>query len=601
MIETVKKLLKILPQNDRGKLLILFLMMLVGSILEVFGIGMVPVFVSVIQDPDRLFEVRKLAFIWDLTGISDSRDLLVYGSVALVTIFLLKNAYMVFLYYIESKYIYKRFGIIASNLFDAYMNAPYTFHLRRNTAELIRNVTNESREIAYNVLRPILLMGMEIIMIISIFGLLLYVEPTITIIALVLLGGVGGVFLRLIKKRMRYHGKRALKERGRIIQIVNEGLGGFKDATVLNRQDWFIQRIQKTIHPLVKALTFRNITDKAVKPGIETIAISGMVLIAVLLLWQGRTVSAIIPVLSLFGAATIRLMPALRNFISQYNQLRYNSYAVNPVYDDLHELGFKEIKSAKSLNVNKADKLKLKRRIDLKNIYYKYPNSVDEVLKDVSITIQKGEAIGFIGPSGAGKTTIIDLILGLLEPTKGEILIDGVNVKDNKESWQSNIGYIPQFIYLADTSIKQNIAFGLPDDQINEDWLWEAVKAAQIEDMVKRLPNGLNTMVGEQGTQLSGGQRQRVGIARALYHKPQVLIMDEATSALDNYTEKFVLEAIESLRGKRTILTIAHRITTVQNCDMIYLIKEGQILNRGNYEELINSSEEFRRMNLLES
>ncbi|MEX0929736.1 MAG: ATP-binding cassette domain-containing protein, partial [Balneolales bacterium] len=318
-------------------------------------------------------------------------------------------------------------------------------------------------------------------------------------------------------------------------------------------------------------------------------------LIALILVLQGRAVQSIIPILTLFAVAVVRLMPAFRDVVGNYTNIRFNIFAVDPVFDDLKEL--ERERSAIHLNgTRKPSPLTLKNSIKIEDLHYKYPNSEAQALNGIDLEIPKGSAIAFVGASGAGKTTIVDVLLGLLPPTRGVIKVDGRDIRTNLRAWQSNIGYIPQFIYLSDDTIKRNIAFGLEDDEIEDYKLDNAIKAAQLDRLVQNLPKGYNSVIGERGIMLSGGQRQRIGIARALYHNPEVLVMDEATSALDNVTEKYIIQALEKLRGDRTMIMIAHRLTTVRNCDVLYFMKDGVIEASGSHAELLERSSDFKLM-----
>ena len=604
MLSNLKKILFLLPPGDKFKLFILSLMMLLAALLEVIGIGMIPVFVTIVAKPDTVLKIEWLMPVWAWLGIETDGDLLVYGAILLIGVFILKNAYLLVFNYIQARFIYLRLASIGSNLFKRYMYAPYEFHLKRNTAELLRNITNETIHLTKGVITPLLKIAKDLVLIAGIFAMLLWLEPLISLFVFVILGGGGFLFIGLLKKRTQKYGKIAQNERGNMIRSVNEGLGGFKDARVLNREKWFYKRFSDNIRSFGRSQVFSEAASMANKPVIETIAISGMLLIALLLFWQGRGMESIIPVMTLFGAATLRLMPAIQEMMKAFTSLRYFSFSIDPIYDDTIELTGDpgkyntRVKDAYKFK-NKERKLNLKDKIRFEEITYAYPNSEIQAVKNLSFVIHKGHAIGFVGASGAGKTTLVDLILGLIKPHKGRIYADNTDINTDLSAWQRNIGYIPQFIFLADDTIKRNIAFGLPDNEIENGKLENAIKAAQLDELVKSLPEGVNTVIGERGARLSGGQRQRIGIARALYHEPRVLIMDEATSALDNVTERYVINAIERLKGERTIIMIAHRLTTVEKCDHLFFMQKGEIEDSGTYDELIGKNSEFKKMALL--
>jgi len=594
----IKKLFYILPKGDKFKISMLFLLMLIKAGLEVLGIGMIPVFVSIVAAPDKILEMELLQPLLGWLNITGGRDLLIWGSGALLGVFIVKSAYIIFFNYIEARFIYNRRYTISHRMMSAYMQAPYTFHLKRNSAELLRNSTTEVEILISRVLTRILNLTREGLMALAILIFLLVMEPVITLIVIVLAGTGAGTFLMLTKKKVKAYGVQEQGHRSEMIKAVNQGIGGLKDARVLNREYEFITKFSEEARKSTRLLTYITYTNKIPSPLIETTAVAGMMLISAILVWQGRPLEVIVPILTLFAMAIVRLMPALRNLTSDYTRLLYNMVSINPIYDDLKTLE----KSGNELKEErrKSEPMKLEEQIEGIDIHYSYPGSDEKALDGVSFKVPRGAAVAFVGESGAGKTTIVDLLLGLLKPSGGKMLVDGRDIRENVSAWQRNIGYIPQSIYLADETLRKNIAFGIPDEEIDDDKVMQAIELAQLKKMVNhQLPDGLDTILGEHGTRLSGGQRQRVGIARALYHDPQVLVMDEATSALDNITEKEITKAIESLKGERTVIMIAHRLTTVQNCDRLYLMKEGRIEDDGTYEELVDKNSDFRKMALV--
>ena len=397
---------------------------------------------------------------------------------------------------------------------------------------------------------------------------------------------------------MKRYGKIAAAERANIIQAVNEAIGGFKSVAVSFRQGFFMKRFDANLSRIREADTVRMVTEKAVRPSTELIAVVGMMAIAFFMVAQNREMDLILPVLSLFAAATIRLMPAIAETIRSLTSLRFYISSLTPVHHDLYGGGVPLAEEGAEVvdDASPSTRNKFREAIQLKDVSYRYPGSDEQAVDRINLTIRKGEVVGFVGSSGAGKSTLVDLILGLLRPTEGEILIDGRPLQAQRRDWMTNIGYIPQFIYLADDTIDHNIAFGIPQEEIDPVKLKQAVADAQLGGLMESLPEGGRTMIGESGVRLSGGQRQRIGIARALYDQPDVLMMDEATAALDNITERQVISAIELLRGSRTIMMVAHRLSTVRNCDRLYLLEGGRIVAEGTYEELQRKSELFRSM-----
>lgn len=570
--------------------------MMVAAVLEVAGIGMVPAFVSIVTSPEKVMQYPVAEDILKGLGITTSRDLLFWGAIALIGIFVVKNAYLVLYAYFQAKIVQGLRYEFSTKLMNSYMQAPYTFHLQRNSAQLLRNATQEVQMMTTQALRPLMMLGKEGIMILSILVFLLAIEPLITLLVFALLGTATGLFLSYTQKRVKQYGKEDQQMRQQIIKNLNQGVGGIKDARVLNREPLFIDKFSKAVHRSATLNVFKQFFTNATKPFIETVAVGGMLLIAVLMVWQGRSMEAIVPTLTLFATASIRLMPASQLLMKNLTTLRYGIVTIEPIYRDVNELAKYRAGLKADREKMKGERLPVNEALSATNLHYHYPNADEKALNGLDFSVNRGSAVAFTGPSGAGKTTIVDILLGLLVPQQGTIEVDGRSIYNNLSAWQRNIGYIPQHIYLADETLKANIAFGIPNEEIDEGKVWEALKLAQLEDMVNKLPKGLNTIIGERGTRLSGGQRQRVGIARALYHDPQVLVMDEATSALDNITEKQIINAIDRLKGERTVIMIAHRLTTVENCDKIYFMREGQVESVGTYQELMEVNEQFRAL-----
>ncbi|MEX0681610.1 MAG: ABC transporter ATP-binding protein [Balneolales bacterium] len=574
-------------------------MMLLASVFEVLGIGMIPAFVITVAEPDAIFQMPVVGEWLTWMGIATARQLVVYGALLLILTYLIKNGYLTFFHYIKQRFVSNRGVYLQDRMFRAYMTSPYTFYLSRNSAELLRNVNGEVGNIISGTLMPFMEITLQTTMFVFIMGTLLFWEPLITIVTMVLLGGGGYFFLRFTQKKTRDYGKAAREARKGMNKSVLQGLGGFKDARVLHREKMFLKEYTRDAEINKQASIYQSVVKKMPRPIIETLMVIGILAITMMMVLEGREFSTIIPLLTLFGAAAVKLMPVLNNAIGQVTSIRYNAYSVYAIYDDLRLLEGEYSQFRKEI-LDTTEKLPLEKQIELKSVCYNYPESDEYAVCEISLTIPKGNAVAFVGPSGAGKTTLVDIILGLLEPQRGTIEVDGVDIYENIRSWMKNIGYIPQSIYLLDDTIRRNIAFGIPEKDVDEKKLWNAIQASQLDEMIDRLPEKEETVVGERGVRLSGGQQQRIGIARALYDNPQVLIMDEATSALDNITEKYVIEAIEKLRGDRTIIMIAHRLTTVRKCDTIYMMDESRIVGKGTYDELLEHNADFRRMSLID-
>jgi ATP-binding cassette, subfamily B, bacterial PglK len=591
MIDELKKLYRLFNRREKFKSAGLLFLMVLSAIMEMVGIGAIPAFILVVASPDKvlLHPVTGPVAAW--FGIETGRELLVFGSLGLIGFFVAKGLLSTLINYIKIRFVQYKFRVLSHRLFTLYMRAPYTFHLGRNSSELLRNVNHETQVIIQNVFLPILGIALSGISMIFIFALLVAVEPVFSLIAVGGLGGISWAFMKLIKKKTKYYGQDEVEQRKVSNKIVLQGLAGLKDVRVLGRERDFLDQYASSLKRKSDAQFFRQIIQQLQRPVFETITVIGVLGLALVLTMREESIESIIAVLALFAAATYRMMPIFRDLMTHVTTLRYSIYSIDPVFEDLELL--KEITLER---VDNVPALPFEQEIAFKHVTYVYPNSEEQALFDVSLRIPRGKAVALVGESGAGKTTLVDALLGLLEAQKGYITVDGANIYEHTRAWQRNIGYIPQFIYLTDDTLLRNVAFGLRDEDIDHDAYRQAVEAARLSELIERLPEKEQTVLGERGVRLSGGQRQRVGIARALYHNPQLLIMDEGTSALDNITEKYIIESIERLKGDRTVIMIAHRISTVKSCDVIYFMDQGRIIDQGTYSELIANNPKFREM-----
>ncbi|MEA5421200.1 ABC transporter ATP-binding protein [Spirulina sp. CCNP1310] len=597
MIKFLKKLLGLFTTREQWQLAGLFLLILTGAGFEALSVGLVLPFITLLENPQRVEEAGLLMWVYQVFEEPELRQFLTWAGLGLVAIYLIKNAYLTTLTYLQFRFIHNKQIKLCSQLFHNYLYSPYTFHLQRNTADLTRNLTTETSQFFSGVLTSGLFAATEITILSCICLFLLTVEP---ITSLAALGGVGlatVIFYRGVRLKLSVLGKARQYHQGQVIQTINQGLGGVKESKVLGREDLFIDDYQKHNVLATQSLQFYQVVNQLPRFFIESIAIVGLMVIVVSVLAQGKSLDAIIPTLSLFTAAAFRLMPSINRILGSVTSMRFSAYSVYLLDHDLKELGSSienhRLIDSKRLVVTTPV---LEAGIELDDVFYCYPGASNHALKGISLSIPKGSSVGFVGSSGAGKTTIVDVILGLLPPTQGKILVDGQNIYDDLSNWHRFIGYIPQNIYLCDDTLRNNIAFGISRDRINEEAIKSAVNLAQLNELVASLPAGLDTLVGERGVRLSGGQRQRVGIARALYHNPCVLVMDEATAALDNQTEARVMDAVEKLSGEKTLIMIAHRLSTVKKCDRLYFMSQGQIIDSGTYDELCKRNQEFQIM-----
>jgi ATP-binding cassette subfamily C protein len=587
--------------NRRDKLLFIFLLigMVFGACLETFSIGVIPVFISGAINPEKVRQYEATEAIFDFLGITTSHDILLWGSLGLLVIFTIKTVYLCLQYYFQVRYVQNRRFRLTRRLFTAYMSAPYQFHIQRNSAELFRNTIIETNQIMGKVIMPLLNLTMQSMIMVAILVLLFVVQPVMALIAILLLGFAGGGFQWVVKKTLLEYSRQSQEHRERMVRSIQQGLGVIKELRILRREKNFVNTFATSLWEILKADRYQAVANKVTAPYLEFIAVFGLLTITILLVIMGQKPESVAPTLALFAVSFMKLKTSISQVVNGVNQLRFGVVSIEPVYADLKLLETSKRKNVcKSSGISVQQSSSFSNELRLEGVSYRYPDCKEYALKDIHLCLPKSHCIALVGETGSGKTTLVDVILGLLEPECGRIIVDGCDIHSNLPAWQKNIGYIPQFIYLTDDSVRHNIALGLDDSEINDKQLWQAIKAAQLESFVQKLPHGqgVETIIGENGIKLSGGQRQRIGIARALYHNPEVLIMDEATSALDNVTEKAVVDSIHQLKGEKTIIMIAHRLSTVQNSDKLYFMKNGQIEMSGKYEDLINAHSEFRKM-----
>jgi len=588
----LKKILILLNWQWRKAFGILILMFF-GAIFETFGVGLVPTFANLLIRSNAIEDQTFLTWLYHFFSFQSYNQFLIFISLVLIGIYILKTVYLVFLIYIQYKFTYKQQVLLSRRLLNAYLSAPYTFHLQRNTAELLRNINVEIPYIFDEVMRDIMIIGSEAMTAFCIMIVLFYFDPISFLVALLILGTATTVFYNVVKNRLNILGKVQQYHRGKMIQWVNQSLGGIKESKILGREQYFVENYSKHMENYTETALSFQVLNRLPRLYIEAIVAVSILSIIIINILQVQNQNSILPMLSFLIIAAFRLMVSLNRILTAATTIRFFQHSIDIVVNDLEafkDKSYQENYYQNSMLLNQS--IKSCRKFDyvdnssfdtilieLKNIYYCYPNTQIFTLKDISLKITKGNIIGFVGFSGSGKTTIIDIILGLLVPTKGEVRINGKNIRDknNTQQWQSQIGYVPQLIYLTDDTIRRNIAFGLPDQEIEDQRVIEVLKLAQLED-------------------LSGGQRQRIAIARAVYVNPKILVLDEATSALDSEAEQAVQIAINKVLESTTAFIIAHRLSTIMHADRIMVINNGEIEAIGSSDELIKISPTYQKL-----
>jgi ABC-type multidrug transport system fused ATPase/permease subunit len=581
---TYFKLYSLLTAAKRRTTILLLAFTIIGTLVEVLGIGLLLPVIALLVDDNLGASYPAVQPLLNALGNPTHQAQIQIIMIALIGVYLVKNLYLAFIAWWQARFSVSLLVELSQQLFSIYLRQPYNFHLQRNSAQLIRNITGEVSQFIGCVVNPTIMLVSEILVLLGIVALLLAVEPMGSMIVFLVLSTSSWLFYRSTRTRITRWGEIRQYHDGQRIQHLHQGLGGVKDVKLLGREADFLMQFNEHNSKSGQMALFLQILQALPRLWLELLAVVGFALLVLIMLDQGQGMSSILPTVGLFAAAAFRLLPSVNRILINSQSLRYGLPAINSLYEDFQlqvpesETGTKSI--GKSAGLQEA--------IRFVDITYNYPDASTSALIDISINIQQGEFVGFIGPSGSGKSTLVDVIMGLLTPDSGQVIVDGQDIQQNIRIWQDQIGYVPQAIYLTDDTLRRNIAFGLPADQIDDEAVKRAIQAAQLEEFVAGLPDEIETVVGERGVRLSGGQRQRIGVARALYHDPCVLVLDEATSALDSATEEGVMRAAMALHGSKTVIVVAHRLTTVEHCDRLYRMDQGRVVEHGTPFEVIS-------------
>lgn len=572
----LKQLMYIFNRKEKVQIVMIFIAATIGSILECVGVGIFLPFVDLLMEEDVLITNEYLGKIYNVLGFQSKQSFLVALTGVIIFIFVFKNIYMIIQKYVIYSFSYNTQKKISTRLLKAYMSEPYTFFLKKNIAVLQRSMQEDANLFTTGLIHFLELV-VEIVVCIALGIYLFDISKSITVIIVGLLVVCVGTFTVISKKYAKNIGKACQEYKAKLYQWMNQALGGIKEVKVLNRENFFIESYEVYYQKYTNGLRNNRFIAAIPKYIVEMMCMSGLLIAIIIKMRYGqKEIADFIPQLAAFAVASFRLLPCVGRINEHVTNIMHCAPSLELVYHDLKEV--------EDLTMVKADEVsaewQLKDKIEINNVCYRYPDAEKDVIHNAKFNIKKGQTVAFIGESGAGKTTMADIILGLLVPQIGKIKADDMNVFENINAWHQKIGYIPQSIYLSDDTIRNNVAFGIKEKDIDNERVNEALKKAQLLDFVDTLPKGLETYVGDRGIRLSGGQRQRIGIARALYHDPEILVLDEATSALDNDTESAVMEAIENLRGEKTMIIIAHRLTTIQNADVVYEVTGTQVIEK---------------------
>lgn len=576
MDNMLKKLNYIFNGKDKLKMLLILLGVILGSFLELMGVAIFSPFVNILMDAEMIQKNHYLNWIYETFHFNTVNSFFAALTGLIIFVYLFKNIFLA----LQKNWIYKfSYGIqlkISTRLLRTYVHEPYTFHLNHNIAVLQRSLQEDTDHFTKGIIHVMELIA-EIAVCATLGIYLLNVSMSIALTVVVLLLTSLMIFTSLSRKFSRNLGKQCQVYKANLYQWVNQSLGGIKELKILNREDYFIDAYESNYAKYVRGLRINRLIATLPKYFVESVCMTGLlVTILFKMFWgQEEDFATFIPQLSVFAVAAFRLLPSVGKINEHIADILYCRPSLDLIYHDL-----KAIEEEPEVNQKERIDWKFKEKISISDVCYHYPDAEEMAINKASFIIPKGKTVAFIGPSGAGKTTMVDIILGLLRPQNGKVQADELDIHKHSYVWQSEIGYIPQVIYLSDDTIRNNIAFGIKEENIDNQAIEQALKKAQLYEFVESLPEGLDTMVGDRGVRLSGGQRQRIGIARALYHDPEVLVLDEATSALDSETESAVMEAIDNLQGTKTILIIAHRLTTIRNVDIIYEVVNGKVKSK---------------------
>ncbi|WP_029231894.1 ABC transporter ATP-binding protein [Butyrivibrio sp. VCB2006] len=578
MRRILKKINVLLDRKQKLQMVGIVFLMLIGGILESLGIALIAPIMQIVMDPEKVQENEILSTVYNTFNMTNTTQLAKLIMVCLILVFVVKNLMLFLINVVQLKFTYTNQFATSRRMMINFMQRPYEYYLNADTSVIQRSITSDVNNM-YALILSILQLTSEVIVFMCLIGILLSQDAQMTITIAALLVTVLLIIKFVIKPIMVKAGQDNQDYYSGLYKWINESVTGIKEIKIANKENYFINGYADCGAGYVYAVQKYNLYNSTPRLLIETIAIAGMVGYMLFDMSKGVALSDLVPQLTVLAAAAARLLPSANRINNYLTSIAYFEPFMMNVTDNLQQEINDGSVSYDSESYRKkvvVDKLPVTKDIEMKDICYKYPNTDSLILDKACMSIPVGKSVGIVGTSGAGKTTIVDVLLGLLKPISGNIFADGTDVMNNYQGWLKNIGYIPQTIFMVDSTIRKNVAFGYADDEIDDAKVWQALREASLDEFVKSLPEGLDTQIGERGIRLSGGQRQRIGIARALFEDPEVLVLDEATSALDNETEAAIMDSINKLHGKKTLIIIAHRLQTIEKCDMVYRIEDGK-------------------------
>lgn len=574
-MKSLFKVVSILTRQQLVRCGGLVIAMLFAAVLESVGIGAILPLISIMGNPDFLHTHPKIGAWAFRLGVDTHSEFIILCAVGLIGVYILKNLYLAWQARLQIRFVMENQIAYTRQFFAAYLAKPYLFYLEHNMAAVTYKIGGASAFFS-GILMPVLMLMSEVVTGVTILSFLILADPVSAIAVAGLMGGVVCEIYRMFRKKIDRLGRIENEEAVIAGKWMNQGLQSIKDTKILRRESFFCDAYMEAARRLGDASCEFNFIAQLPRLFIETIVVAGLLFLIIEKLWTGSNSEEIVPMLAVLAMAAFRLMPGANRIISYLNTIKYQMPRFHHVYEDLLETKRRlERGEEGAFFPPEPSRLPFERELRIEHLGFHYPTGKGKVLSNVSFSVPKGRFVGIVGPSGAGKTTFVDILLGLLPPDKGRITADGISIYDNIRAWQVNLAYVPQSIYLIDGSIRENVAMGRTENEIDDAYVEQVLRMAELYDFVSDLPEGVNTSVGDRGVRLSGGQRQRIGIARALYCKPEVLVLDEATSALDNETEKNITDTILKLKGKITIIAIAHRVSTLEACDFKVRFEDG--------------------------
>ncbi len=575
-MDIVKKLRYILDKKQKRHICFLGIMIFIGGLLETLSVSAILPVVYVIIDAEAVASNKYFQIAMDILNVDNIKSFSIVLLSLLIIMYILKNVFLLLLVNEQNRFIAFNRNSLISKVLREFLNRPYEFYLDADIPTVFR-LTDSDIPNVFNILMAMISLATEVIVFILLSGFLLLTDWKLVLFLIVVFGTVTLLMLKILKPKLSKLGEKNLAIQSRIAKWRIQAIYGIKDVKVLHRESFFADNYESSGKIGAAYSRKHAVINNMPRLIIESMFMSSILAYLIIYISMDGDVTNIIPMLTAFALAAMRLMPCVNRINTYLTDISYFKPCLDYVYENMNINEISKKTNQTLLPVDETKTMELKDKIELKDIVYAYPNTDKLIFDHADMVVPYGKSVGIMGPSGAGKSTVVDILLGLLKLHSGKITCDGVNIFDNYPAWLSRIGYIPQSIYLVDEPIRNNIAFGIADDEIDDDRIWSVLEEAQLKDFIKTLPEGLDTAIGDRGVRLSGGQRQRLGIARALYHNPEILVFDEATSALDNETEAAVMEAINSFQGKKTMVIIAHRLNTIEKCDIIYKVDDGKI------------------------